>query len=120
MTTAQKPVIPPSMIHITEKAAEKAKFFAEKQGLTPGFGVRVGVKGGGCSGLVYNLALEQDSKPEDKVIEENGVRLYIDKKSYVFLAGTILDFSDGLNGKGFQFTNPNAKSTCGCGNSFAV
>ncbi|MSP78444.1 MAG: iron-sulfur cluster assembly accessory protein [Dehalococcoidia bacterium] len=108
------------MIHITGKAAEKAKFFAEKQGLQPGFGVRVGVKGGGCSGLVYNLELEQDAKPEDKVIEENGVKLFIDKKSYVFLAGTILDFSDGLNGKGFQFQNPSAKSTCGCGNSFAV
>ena len=120
MTTAQKPAVPPSTIHITEKAAEKARFFAEKQGLGAVFGVRVGVKGGGCSGLVYQLLLEAESKSEDKVIEENGVKLFIDKKSYVFLAGTILDFSDGLNGKGFQFQNPNAKSTCGCGNSFAV
>lgn len=111
----------PLTISITEKAAAKAKHFAEKEGLDPqSFGFRVGVKGGGCSGLTYVLAIEKESKPDDKVIEEYGVRLFVDKRSYVFLAGTILDFSDGLNGKGFTFSNPNAKSTCGCGTSFSV
>ena len=83
-------------------------------------GLRVGVKGGGCSGLTYVLDVSSEVRPEDKVIEENGVRLMIDKKSYVFLAGTVLDYSGGLNGKGFVFNNPNAKTTCGCGTSFSV
>ncbi|MFQ5860616.1 MAG: HesB/IscA family protein [Dehalococcoidia bacterium] len=116
MTTA----VPLYTINITEKAAEKAKYFAQKEGLTEPFGLRVGVKGGGCSGLTYVLDLMQEPGPNDKVIEEHGVRLFVDKKSYVFLAGTILDFSDGLNGKGFEFHNPNAKKTCGCGVSFSV
>ena len=83
--------------------------------------MRVGVKGGGCSGLTYMLEIVSDGPREtDKVIDENGVRLFVDKKSYVFLAGTILEYSGGLNGKGFVFNNPNAKTTCGCGTSFSV
>jgi iron-sulfur cluster assembly protein len=78
------------------------------------------VKGGGCSGLTYTLSVESGPQTDDKVIEDQGVRLFIPKKSFVFLAGTELDFSDGLNGKGFTFNNPNAKSTCGCGTSFSV
>ena len=77
------------------------------------------VKGGGCSGLMYTLGIERDATDDDKVIEQHGIRIFIPKRSYVFLAGTTLDFSDGLNGKGFVFANPNASSTCGCGNSFA-
>jgi iron-sulfur cluster assembly protein len=107
-------------ITITEKAAEKVRYFGEKEGLTDQFGFRVGVKGGGCSGLLYTLIVEKESRPDDKIIEAHGVRLFIDKKSYVYLAGTTLDFSDGLNGKGFTFQNPNAKKTCGCGNSFST
>ncbi len=107
-------------IHVTPKAAEKVKFFAKKEGLESQFGVKVGVKGGGCSGLLYTLSIEKEPGPNDKVIDHNGVKVFIDKKSYIFLAGTELDFSDGLNGKGFVFQNPNAKKSCGCGNSFAV
>ncbi|MBI2935346.1 MAG: iron-sulfur cluster assembly accessory protein [Chloroflexi bacterium] len=105
---------------ITEKAAEKARYFAQKEGIAEGFGVRVAVKGGGCSGLVYTLSIDKEPGPDDKVIEQHGVKVFVPKRSFVFLAGTVLDFSDGLNGKGFTFMNPNAKSTCGCGNSFSV
>ena len=84
------------------------------------FGLRVGVKGGGCSGLTYQLSLEQESRPDDKIIEEHGLKMFVDRKSYIFLAGTILEYSDGLNGRGFEFHNPNAKTTCGCGTSFSV
>lgn len=107
-------------IHVTDKAAEKVKYFAKKEGLENEFGVRVGVKGGGCSGLLYTLSVESSPQDEDKVIEDQGIKIFIPKKSYIFLAGTELDFSDGLNGKGFTFQNPNAKKSCGCGNSFSV
>lgn len=80
----------------------------------------MGVKGGGCSGLLYTLTVEKDSTPNDRVVDDGGVKIFIDKKAYIYLAGTQLDFSDGLNGKGFVFENPNAKKSCGCGNSFAV
>jgi iron-sulfur cluster assembly protein len=109
----------PLTISISDKAAKKAREFAQKDEVEE-FGLRVGVKGGGCSGLTYTLAIDAESGPEDKVIEENGIKLFIDKKSYVFLAGTVLEYSDGLNGKGFEFHNPNAKTTCGCGTSFSV
>ena len=109
----------PLTISISEKAAKKAREFAKKD-VQEEFGLRVGVKGGGCSGLTYTLSIDAESGPEDKVIEENGIKLFIDKKSYVFLAGTVLEYSDGLNGKGFEFHNPNAKTTCGCGTSFSV
>ena len=107
-------------IEVTEKAAEKLKLFAKKEGLEDQFGVRVGVKGGGCSGLLYTLSIDKAAGPDDKVVDQNGIQIFIDKKSYIFLAGTELDFSDGLNGKGFVFQNPNATKSCGCGNSFAV
>ena len=107
-------------IEVTEKAAGKLKHFAEKQGIEDDFGVKVGVKGGGCSGLLYTLSVEKEAGPNDKIVDNNGVKVFIDKKSYIFLAGTELDFSDGLNGKGFVFQNPNAKKSCGCGNSFSV
>ena len=107
-------------ISITDKAKDKLRFFARKEGLEDSFGVRVGVKGGGCSGLLYTLSVEKDSSPDDKIVDDGGVKIFIDKKAYIYLAGTQLDFSDGLNGKGFVFENPNAKKSCGCGNSFAV
>jgi iron-sulfur cluster assembly protein len=116
MTTTATPI----SIHITPKAAAKVREFAQREGLQEEFVLRVAVKGGGCSGLVYTLSVEKAPGPEDKVLEEQGVRLAVPRRSYVFLAGTTLDFSDGLNGKGFTFHNPNAKSTCGCGNSFSV
>ncbi|PKB81510.1 MAG: iron-sulfur cluster assembly accessory protein [SAR202 cluster bacterium Io17-Chloro-G9] len=105
---------------ISEKAAEKIKYFAERDGIEGDVGVRVAVKGGGCSGLTYDLSITADELPTDKVVEQHGVKVMVDKKSYIFLVGTELEFSDGLNGKGFVFANPNAKKTCGCGTSFSV
>ena len=107
-------------VEITEKAAEKIKYFAEKDGDKDNVGVRVAVKGGGCSGLTYDLKITGEHNDTDKVVEQYGVKVIVDKKSYIYLVGTQLDFSDGLNGKGFVFENPNAKKACGCGTSFSV
>ena len=82
--------------------------------------VRVGVESGGCSGLSYKLVFDNNKTPEDELVENNGVKLLINKKSFLYLVGTTLDFSDGLNGKGFVFNNPNANRTCGCGESFSL
>ena len=107
-------------VKISEKAAEKIKYFAEKEGMKDNVGLRVAVKGGGCSGLTYDLAITDKEKESDKIVEQYGVKVMVDKKSYIYLVGTELDFSDGLNGKVFVFENPNAKKACGCGTSFAV
>lgn len=107
-------------VAITEKAAEKIRYFAEKEGITDNVGLRVAVKGGGCSGLTYDLKITDEELDSDKVVEQYGVKVMVDKKSYIYLVGTELDFSDGLNGKGFIFENPNAKKACGCGTSFSV
>ena len=107
-------------VKISEKAAEKIKYFAEKEGMKDNVGLRVAVKGGGCSGLTYDLAITDQEKESDKIVEQYGVKVMVDKKSYIYLVGTELDFSDGLNGKGFVFENPNAKKAWGCGTSFAV
>ena len=116
-TTEQQPLT----IQVTDKAAKMVRRFATKQGYEDSFALRVGVKGGGCSGLLYVLEVGKDEpSPTDRIVDENGIKIFIDKKSYIFLAGTELDFSDGLNGKGFIFQNPNAKKACGCGNSFSV
>ena len=82
--------------------------------------VRVGVESGGCSGLSYKLDFDNNKNETDELIENNGIKLLIDKKSVLYLAGTTLEFSDGLNGKGFVFNNPNANRTCGCGESFSL
>ena len=107
-------------VAITEKAADKIKYFAEKEGITNNVGLRVAVKGGGCSGLTYDLKITDEELESDKIVEQYGVKVMVDKKSYIYLVGTELDFSDGLNGKGFTFENPNAKKACGCGTSFSV
>ena len=107
-------------VAISEKAADKIKYFAEKDGIDQNVGIRVAVKGGGCSGLTYDLKITGDFNETDKVVEQHGVKVIVDKKSYIYLVGTELDFSDGLNGKGFVFENPNAKKACGCGTSFSV
>ena len=107
-------------VQITEKAAEKIKYFAEKEGIMANVGLRVAVKGGGCSGLTYDLKITDEELESDKIVEQYGVKVMVDKKSYIYLVGTELDFSDGLNGKGFTFENPNAKKACGCGTSFSV
>jgi iron-sulfur cluster assembly protein len=82
--------------------------------------VRVGVKSGGCSGLSYDLDFDKNASPEDKVFEDNGVKIIVDKKSFLYLVGTTLEYSGGLNGTGFVFNNPNASRTCGCGESFSL
>ncbi len=82
--------------------------------------VRVGVKSGGCSGLSYDLTFDKTQKEEDKVFESNNVKIVVDKKSFLYLVGTTLDYSGGLNGTGFVFNNPNANRTCGCGESFSL
>jgi len=109
-------------VTISEKAADKIKYFALKDGIEENVGVRVAVKGGGCSGLTYDLDISGDlvDTDTDKIVEQHGVKVIVDKKSYIYLVGTELDFSDGLNGKGFVFENPNAKKACGCGTSFSV
>ena len=82
--------------------------------------VRVGVKSGGCSGLSYDLNFDKKINQDDKIYEDNGVKILVDKKSFLYLIGTTLEFSGGLNGKGFVFNNPNANRTCGCGESFSL
>jgi iron-sulfur cluster assembly protein len=116
MTTAERQ---PLTISISEGAAEHVRDFATQAGNVDA-NLRVGVKGGGCSGLTYVLDIVEEPNEGDKVIEGHGLKLFIDRKSYVFLAGTVLEYSGGLNGKGFVFNNPNAKTTCGCGTSFSV
>ena len=112
-------MVTPLTISITESAAKHVRDFTGKTE-NDEVSLRVAVKGGGCSGLTYDLSMDPQPLDNDKVIEEHGVTILIDKKSYIFLAGTVLDYSGGLNGKGFMFSNPNAKTTCGCGTSFSV
>ena len=108
------------MITVSESAKKQVvKLLSEDDKGQDSF-VRVGVTGGGCSGLMYNLEFDNEQKPDDQVFEDNGVKVVVDKKSVLYLIGTELDFSGGLNGKGFVFKNPNANRTCGCGESFAV
>jgi iron-sulfur cluster assembly protein len=107
-------------IDITEKALKQVKKIREENNIPGTHGLRVGVKGGGCSGLTYQMGFDGDLKDGDSVFEKDGVRLIVDGKSLFYLSGTILDFNDGLNGKGFVFNNPNATKTCGCGESFGV
>ncbi len=107
------------MIKVTEQAKQKAIALMAEDGKADAF-IRVGVEGGGCSGLMYKLEFDTTMHENDKEFEDNGVKIVMDKKSVLYLAGTILDFSGGLNGKGFVFNNPNAGRTCGCGESFSL
>lgn len=108
------------MITITDNAKSKILELRTEEGHSKDHNVRVLVKGGGCSGLMYDLIFDQKTDDSDEIFEDKGVKILVDKKSLLYLLGTTLDFSDGLNGKGFQFINPNATRTCGCGESFAV
>ncbi|MCS6822974.1 MAG: iron-sulfur cluster assembly accessory protein [Cytophagaceae bacterium] len=108
------------MINVTDKAKEHILELRKREGYTDNHNIRVAVKGGGCSGLMYDLRFDEQINPGDHVYEDKGIKIIVDKKSLLYLLGTTLDFSDGLNGKGFQFINPNASRTCGCGESFAV
>ncbi|HUQ96206.1 MAG TPA: iron-sulfur cluster assembly accessory protein [Chitinophagaceae bacterium] len=109
-------------IYVSDKAKAKVTQLMQEAGVADdsSYFVRVGVVGGGCSGLSYKLDFDNEQKPMDQVFEDNGVKVVTDLKSFLYLVNTMLDFSDGLNGKGFFFNNPNASRTCGCGESFAV
>ena len=107
------------MVTITDSAKEKLLALLAKEGGDMKF-VRVGVNSGGCSGLTYELGFDKAQNNDDEIIQNNEITLLVNKKSLLYLAGTILEFSDGLNGKGFVFKNPNANRTCGCGESFSL
>lgn len=108
------------MIALTENGAKKAKELFVKQKETGAIGLRVGVRGGGCSGFTYFLEFEDKMNKADREIDSHGMKLIIDPKSYLYLMGVEIDYVDGLQGKGFKFENPNARRTCGCGESFSV
>ena len=109
------------MIKVSDTAKSKVVELMTEEGYDPSKDyVRVGVKSGGCSGLSYELKFDHSASQEDKIFEDNSVRIIVDKKSFLYLIGTILEFSGGLNGKGFVFNNPNAQRTCGCGESFSL
>ncbi len=105
------------MISLTESAATKIKTMLETR---DDIGIRPGVQGGGCSGFSYKLEFVKQEQDKDRIIEDKGVKIYIDPKSYLYLMGTEIDYIDELNQAGFKFVNPNAKRTCGCGESFSV
>ena len=107
------------MINISESAKNRLLDLLSKESDDKKY-VRVGVETGGCSGLSYKLVFDNTKDNEDELIENNGIKLLINKKSFLYLVGTTLEFSDGLNGKGFVFNNPNASRTCGCGESFSL
>ena len=109
------------MIKVSETAKRKVIELMTEDGYnaTTDY-IRVGVKSGGCSGLSYDLKFDKDQKEDDKVFEDNGVKIIVDKKSFLYLIGTTLEYSGGLNGTGFVFNNPNANRTCGCGESFSL
>lgn len=108
------------MITVTDKAKDRISALRKEEGRSDVENIRVSVRGGGCSGLMYDLGFDDKINSIDQVFEDKGVKILVDKKSLLYLLGTTLDFSDGLNGKGFQFINPNASRTCGCGESFSV
>lgn len=109
------------MITVSEEAKSKVVSLMTEDGFDASTDyVRVGVKSGGCSGLSYDLTFDKSELENDKVFENNGVKIVVDKKSFLYLVGTTLEYSGGLNGKGFVFNNPNANRTCGCGESFSL
>lgn len=115
-TTHPTPTGPP--LTLTAKALEMVRAALQREG-RPGHALRVGISGGGCSGMKYNLAFEEDPRDDDAVIELDGVRLLIDPASEPYLRGVVIDYVTGLHGAGFKFLNPNAQRTCGCGSSFS-
>jgi iron-sulfur cluster assembly protein len=107
-------------ISLSERAVTEVKRIVEEQNLPDGTGLRVGVKGGGCSGFSYTLGFDDNQNPTDQLSEVDGVQIMCDPKSFLYLNGTVVDFEDNLMGRGFKFTNPNASKSCGCGESFSV
>lgn len=115
----EKPVLSEE-VDLTPKAAAQVMKLRRENNLPESHGLRIGVKGGGCSGLSYVLGFDAQPKPNDRIMVKEGVTIFIDQKSLFYLSGTVLDFSDGLNGRGFVFNNPQATRTCGCGSSFSA
>ncbi len=107
------------MLTVSPRAAARIRAIQAEEGY-PKPAIRIEVKAGGCSGLTYDLSFASEPQPQDLVFESEGISLYVPKKSLLYLVGTELDFTDGLDGKGFHFKNPNATRTCACGTSFAV
>ena len=110
-----------NMIKVSDIAKKKVIELMKEDGYNPTSDyVRVGVKSGGCSGLSYDLKFDKEQQDEDKLFEDNDIKIIVDKKSFLYLIGTTLEYSGGLNGAGFMFNNPNANRTCGCGESFSL
>ena len=107
------------MIKVSESAKAQAQKLMQEQNLSNAF-IRVGVKGGGCSGLTYIMDFDTELKDEDKVFEDNGIKIVVDKKSFLYIVGTELNYSGGLKGKGLDLIDPHANRTCGCGESFSI
>lgn len=107
------------MIQLSENAVKQIKRFREDENMPEG-GLRIAVVGGGCSGMSYKLEFQKEPAPNDKVFEQDGVKVFVDPKSFLYIKGLTLDYSGGLNGTGFTFSNPNAAKSCGCGTSFSV
>ena len=108
------------MVFVAESAKKKIEELRQNEGLGEDFFIRVSVTSGGCSGLTYQMDFDNESRPNDQVFEDKGVKVVTDLRSFLYLCNSTLEFSGGLNGKGFFFNNPNAARTCGCGESFAV
>ena len=108
------------MIQLSERAVAEIRRIQEEQSIPATAGLRIGVKGGGCSGFSYTLGFDTQERPDDQRVEIEGVRVFCDPKSYLYLDGTVLDFVENLMGRGFAFKNPNATNTCGCGQSFSA
>ena len=108
------------MITVSENAKQHALELMKAENRPEGSFIRVGVEGGGCSGLSYMLEFDDKMKDGDQAFEDKGIKIVVDRKSFLYLVGTELEYSGGLNGKGFQFINPNATRTCGCGESFSI
>jgi iron-sulfur cluster assembly protein len=108
------------MVFVSEDAKKQIAEIKTKEHLGEDYFVRVSVTSGGCSGLSYNMDFDNEERPKDQVFHDNGIKVVTDLKSFLYLFNTTLEFSGGLNGKGFHFSNPNASRTCGCGESFAV
>lgn len=108
------------MLFVADSAKDKIAELISKENLSDDFFVRVSVTSGGCSGLTYNMDFDNENRDKDQIFQDNGVKVVTDLKSFLYLCNTTLEFSGGLEGKGFYFNNPNAERTCGCGESFAV
>ena len=108
------------MVFVANSARDRIVEIRKAEGMTEDHFIRVSVTSGGCSGLSYNIDFDNEPKPDDQVFEDNGTKVVTDLRSFLYLCNSTLEFTSGLNGKGFHFNNPNASRTCGCGESFAV